>query len=507
MISDARSVVSSSLREALPYARSESGIFLGRIVAVHEETSSADIYIMDLSITLKNVPFSFPSKNNSYGAMFMPGEVNSVCIVLITNSGHRYIISSANVNDANTWMKILQGEQSIYSIGKSFFKQDVGGNTISSGGMENYIVQKKDGVNLSHSNGIESKTINSKTVSGFRLWNNESLLSGNTLNLLHKSEFYSKISVPKVYAIDEIVSNGVIDQTIKSSIISSIASTMDIITNTEYGLYKRLSDIKSSAKNTSLSDGDWMTAINASISSFLNQYLLPVSGTKAVIEFGNAVDKDIDNIADINDIVESDYAKSDQDNNLAMRLLFSDSVTQDTKGFLSVDSDGNMEINFNRIKMISTVNEGVSINGVTEFGGGASSGSAWYYGDHPEGGNNGDYYLAFSGIIYYKTGGNWVETGINLARDQKLPVSTKTNTALLTDAEFVVVCDKATSMTINLPEATGSGHKYHIKNINAGVVTIDADGSDIIDGDTTVEIYQWESIQILDYAAHAWIIL
>jgi hypothetical protein len=88
-----------------------------------------------------------------------------------------------------------------------------------------------------------------------------------------------------------------------------------------------------------------------------------------------------------------------------------------------------------------------------------------------------------------------------------LGVVVKTDTYTATSDDNVIVCNKASAMTINLPAATGTGREYIIKNINTGLVTIDGNGSETIDGSTTASIMQWESAQIVDYSSGAWIII
>lgn len=85
--------------------------------------------------------------------------------------------------------------------------------------------------------------------------------------------------------------------------------------------------------------------------------------------------------------------------------------------------------------------------------------------------------------------------------------TTKTASYLATATDDVIVCNKATAMTITLPAATGGGKVYWIKSIGAGAVTVDPNASETIDGETTQTIGQWESICIHDYAAGAWAIL
>jgi phage gp45-like len=79
-----------------------------------------------------------------------------------------------------------------------------------------------------------------------------------------------------------------------------------------------------------------------------------------------------------------------------------------------------------------------------------------------------------------------------------------TYTALSTD--YVINCT-ANTFTVNLPTAVGiSGTSYVIKNSGAGVITVDGNGSQTIDGATTVTLYQYDSITIVSDGSN-WIII
>jgi len=75
---------------------------------------------------------------------------------------------------------------------------------------------------------------------------------------------------------------------------------------------------------------------------------------------------------------------------------------------------------------------------------------------------------------------------------------------LVTDE--TIICNKATAFTVTLPTAV-VGQKFTIKNINTGVVTLEGDSSDTIDGDLNQSIYQWENMQVQCYVANSWSIL
>lgn len=78
-----------------------------------------------------------------------------------------------------------------------------------------------------------------------------------------------------------------------------------------------------------------------------------------------------------------------------------------------------------------------------------------------------------------------------------LPQTTVTATTTLSSAHYTVFCNKTTAMTINLPAAAShSGRVYIVKNINTGVVTVDGNASETIDGALTVTLAQYEGVTI-----------
>jgi len=75
---------------------------------------------------------------------------------------------------------------------------------------------------------------------------------------------------------------------------------------------------------------------------------------------------------------------------------------------------------------------------------------------------------------------------------------TTTPQTLTISGQDNVICNSSSAMTINLPAVSiATGVKYRIKNINSGVVTIDANSSELIDGELTQTLDQWECIHII----------
>ena len=60
---------------------------------------------------------------------------------------------------------------------------------------------------------------------------------------------------------------------------------------------------------------------------------------------------------------------------------------------------------------------------------------------------------------------------------------------------------------MSLPTAVGIGGQiFNVHNSGTGTITIDANGTETIDGDLTQTIVQWENIQVQSTGSN-WIIL
>ena len=86
------------------------------------------------------------------------------------------------------------------------------------------------------------------------------------------------------------------------------------------------------------------------------------------------------------------------------------------------------------------------------------------------------------------------------------PYSEKTSTYTITTSDSTINCTSGT-FTVNLPTAVGiTGRVFNIKNTGTGIITIDANGSETIDGELTQTVNQWENITIQSTGSN-WIIL
>ncbi|MHA1401532.1 MAG: hypothetical protein ACTSQE_14375 [Candidatus Heimdallarchaeaceae archaeon] len=87
-----------------------------------------------------------------------------------------------------------------------------------------------------------------------------------------------------------------------------------------------------------------------------------------------------------------------------------------------------------------------------------------------------------------------------------LPYTAKTGAYTLTASDYTVDCTSST-FTITLPTASGiSGRIYNIKNSGTGIITIDANGTETIDGNLTAEIIKPTSLTVQSTGV-GWIII
>lgn len=88
-----------------------------------------------------------------------------------------------------------------------------------------------------------------------------------------------------------------------------------------------------------------------------------------------------------------------------------------------------------------------------------------------------------------------------------LPFTNKTGTYVIDNTDCVINCT-ANTFTVTLPTAVGvEGQYYIIKNSGTGVITVDGDGSETIDGAANKKLaVQNESITVISNGAN-WLVI
>jgi hypothetical protein len=87
----------------------------------------------------------------------------------------------------------------------------------------------------------------------------------------------------------------------------------------------------------------------------------------------------------------------------------------------------------------------------------------------------------------------------------QMPYTAKTAAYTAGTDDYMIECT-ANTFTVDLPTAVGiTGKEYIVKNTGAGVITVDANGAETIDGNTTFTLNQWDTLPIMSNGTN-WII-
>jgi len=80
-----------------------------------------------------------------------------------------------------------------------------------------------------------------------------------------------------------------------------------------------------------------------------------------------------------------------------------------------------------------------------------------------------------------------------------------TGTYTVTTGDFFLACSG--TFTVTLPSAVGkSGNHYHFKNMGTGTITIDGNGSETIDDQTTLVLAPYDNAHLISDNTEWWII-
>jgi hypothetical protein len=332
----------------------QSKIMLCRLDKIDYERLIADVYIYDNSMKLESIPMCFPSKGNGYGSLFMPKE-GSHCLVFFTTYGKVYVLSQVSVNNSQRSDElILPGENTILSLGGAYQKTDLVGNSSISSSFGNSYLALSNGVNASYSLGKIENTLASKTLEGIRISKNmdtsSDFINTGEIKLVSYSEHYQAIDIPRVYDYTEILSNGEINQTLRSTILSETTELFNKISG-DNGFLTKLLELKESCYNIDKTNDEISQEITDIFSKIKNSFNLSSKGVKIIIEKGNALTKSIDNMNDLNKITSSDVEQSAQGNDICLKLSIKDAETDEVKASAFMDTDGNCVFKFKSLKI------------------------------------------------------------------------------------------------------------------------------------------------------------
>lgn len=95
----------------------------------------------------------------------------------------------------------------------------------------------------------------------------------------------------------------------------------------------------------------------------------------------------------------------------------------------------------------------------------------------------------------------------NIIDVNKLVKTIETDTYTVEDTDEVIICNKSTAMFVYIPATTGTGQRLYIKNINTGDVTIDCSATEVMDDIETIDLAQWEYVELVSSDTGKWVIV
>lgn len=170
-------------------------------------------------------------------------------------------------------------------------------------------------------------------------------------------------------------------------------------------------------------------------------------------------------------------------------------------------------VNTNVVRLVGDVNT----IGLRSSGTGTENLPLRHYGYITAGGLSGQKYVQWqindTGDYFHLTRqsdsivGFKVEMPLMVVGGLNLNVTVVTDTYQVLVTDYTVVCNKATAFTVTLPTAV-VGAIFNIKNIGAGTITLVGNpGTDTIDGDVSIQLIQWDAVQVQCYLANKWVIV
>jgi hypothetical protein len=320
---------------------------MGKIINVYPYNLCVDVYLFDRGSLMTNIPLCLPSRGGINKGIFMPSK-GEICLVLRSNQGKYFALSTTLISPIDMNEPIFPGENVTESSGGAFNKQDMIGNYVMSAGFGNAIILGNNGVNNFYSIGKQEVTASAKKISGISInknyFNTTSSLASEKIKVLNYEEYTDSLSLPKIYKpLDAISSDGTrisINQTIKSEIISSAQNNITKIQNFNNSIEIFRNDIK----NPSLTPTEIATKIAEFNTSLYNEYGAGKT-TMLIVEKGHAVNKTINNINDLSDLAEVDFAKSPEGNDICFRITLPNPLDASApKAQMYLDTAGNLHI-------------------------------------------------------------------------------------------------------------------------------------------------------------------
>jgi hypothetical protein len=335
-----------------------SSINVCRINKVNPDDLTADIFIPELSKIVQGVPLSFPSKGKEFGAFFMPKE-GQLCLVITTQFGRMFVLSSSSISKNSIEEKIFPGENVIKSEQGATFRQDLWGSSIITAKNGNTLSVDDSFVNNSISMGVQELTISSKLLKGLPVdinylpWN--TAVNKQYSSPVNYEEFYSDIEGLKSYNISDILTSGDINKSVSDIILTDMDSVKSLAAD-----FSDVLDDFSSRIDTANTQIE-IAALKDEFKQKIKDQFKISKKPCLVVQKGNVTTKKPRDLDDIASLSDEDFEKSPEGNRLVLKLSILDSDTQAENATISIDSKGIARLKFK--KLIIDAPEGCIING------------------------------------------------------------------------------------------------------------------------------------------------
>lgn len=319
-------------------------INLGEIIGIDITSMTCDIRVYTKGTIVSNVVIALPS-NSPEQTMFSTPIVGQTC-VLITTSDLYNIALPIGMASGRDSLPIYQGENIMKSRGGQLVSQDSSGNQVISSKSSVIEVQGKDGVKTESSFGRHERTTHSESISGMSRSESDpssDIPSGSLVRGATVEKYFSTVETSIVNPSEKYVSkrngNPYINQDEKLKCLKRASESMVSIN------YMRtsLNELRLRMYNRSINEADYIAAINQLKSKIKTEFQIK-KNLSLVIEKGNVLNQNPENVKDISNMSKDNIAKSKFDKNIVYRVKVVSPTTGLKLGGIYFDEDGNCMI-------------------------------------------------------------------------------------------------------------------------------------------------------------------
>lgn len=319
-------------------------INLGEIIGIDIASMTCDIRIYTKGTIISRVVIALPA-NSPEQTMFSTPVVGQTC-VLITTSELYNIALPIGMASSQGSLPIYQGENVMKSKGGQLVSQDSAGNQVISNKSSVIDVQGRGGVKTESSFGRHERTTHSESISGISRHESDhssDIPSGGAILGTTVEKYFSTVETSVVNPAEKYVlsrnGNPYIDQNEKIKCINRASESMISINY----IRTSLNELRLRMYNRSMNEADYISAVNQLKAKIKTDFQIK-KNLSLVIEKGNALNYNPENVSDITNITKDSVAKSKFDKDIVYRVKVVSPTTGMKLGGIYFDEAGNCMI-------------------------------------------------------------------------------------------------------------------------------------------------------------------